>query len=185
LLRLDQGTTAAVDADTEHELIDRLAALFPRCDAVVVSDYGYGILTPRVIRALADLQARWSRVLVADSRRLAAFRDTGVTAVKPNYEEAVGLLGARALEGFRVRADGIARYGGRILELTGAQVAAVTLDSEGALVFERGKPPYRTYAPATRQACVAGAGDTFTAALALALAAGASAPAAGELGSAA
>src|SRR5581483_4495125 len=44
---------------------------------------------------------------------------------------------------------------------------------------------HRCHAQATRQACVAGAGDTFTAALALALAAGASAPAAADLASAA
>ncbi len=185
LLRLDQGSTDSVDTDTENALIERLAELFPRVAAVIVSDYRYGVLTPRVIRALADLQARWSRVLVSDSRRLEALRDVGATAVKPNYEEAVRLLGARALDGCRARAEGIARYGDRILELTGAQIAAVTLDSEGALVFEQGREPYRCYARASRQACVAGAGDTFVAALTLALAAGAPTASAAELASAA
>jgi D-beta-D-heptose 7-phosphate kinase/D-beta-D-heptose 1-phosphate adenosyltransferase len=185
LLRLDQGSTEPIDAETENALIGRLADLFPRVAAVIVSDYRYGVLTPRVIRALADLQARWSRVLVADSRRLEVFREVGATAVKPNYDEAVQLLGARALEGCRERADGIAPHGDRILELSGAQIAAVTLDSEGALVFERGREPYRCYARATRQACVAGAGDTFVATLTLALAAGAPTASAAELASAA
>src|SRR5262249_35561542 len=138
-----------------------------------------------MLRALADLQTRWSRVLVADSRRPALFRDVGLTAVKPNYDEAAELLGARALDGFRARADGVAAYGERLLELTGSPVVAVTLDSDGAVVFERGRPPHRTYAQAVRQACVAGAGDTYTAALALALAAGAPTAAATELASAA
>jgi D-beta-D-heptose 7-phosphate kinase/D-beta-D-heptose 1-phosphate adenosyltransferase len=185
LLRLDQGSTGPVDEATEDELIARLAELFARCDAVIISDYRYGLITPRVLRALADLQARWSKVLVADSRRLGVFRELGLTAVKPNYEEAVELLGARSLEGIRVRAEGIARFGERILELTGAQIAAVTLDADGALVFQHGRPPYRTYAQAARQACVAGAGDTFASALALALAAGGTVPAAAELASAA
>jgi D-beta-D-heptose 7-phosphate kinase/D-beta-D-heptose 1-phosphate adenosyltransferase len=185
LLRLDQGSTKPVDEEAERLLIQRLAGLFPRCDAVILSDYAYGILTPGIVRALADLQARWSRVVVADSRRLAVFRDVGVTAVKPNYDEAVALLGARALEGCRVRAEGVARYGEPLLDLTGSQIVAVTLDSEGALVFERGRSPYRSYARAVRHACVAGAGDTFVAALALGLAAGAPTPAAAELASAA
>jgi D-beta-D-heptose 7-phosphate kinase / D-beta-D-heptose 1-phosphate adenosyltransferase len=185
MLRLDQGSTEPVDSQTEQELIDRLAAVFSRSAAVIVSDYCYGILTPRVIRAIADLQARWSPVLVIDSRRLATFRDAAPTAVKPNYAEAAALLGAHALDGFRVRADGIASYGERLLELTGAQIAAVTLDCEGAMAFERGRPPYRTYAQVVRHASVVGAGDTFTCTLALALAAGTSTEEAAELAAAA
>jgi D-beta-D-heptose 7-phosphate kinase/D-beta-D-heptose 1-phosphate adenosyltransferase len=185
MLRLDRGSTEPLDPRTEHELIDRLARAFARCAAVVVSDYAYGILTPRVVRALADLQARWSRVLVVDSRRLATFRGAAPTAVKPNYPEAAALLGAHTLDGFRVRAEAITPYGERILEQTGAQIAAVTLDSEGALVFERGQPPYRTYAQPVRNVSVVGAGDTFTGTFALALATGAATGEAAELASAA
>jgi D-beta-D-heptose 7-phosphate kinase/D-beta-D-heptose 1-phosphate adenosyltransferase len=58
LLRFDQGSTEPVDPDTEAALIDRLTALYTHCDAVIVSDYGYGILTPAVLRTLAELQAR-------------------------------------------------------------------------------------------------------------------------------
>ena len=185
LLRFDQGSTDAVDSEMEQALLDRLVALYPQCDAVILSDYNYGILTPRIIRVLADLQARWSRVLVADSRRLAVFRDLGLTACKPNYEQAAHLLGGGILGNCRVRADGVVPYGERLLELTGAQIVAVTLDAEGAVIFERARPPYRTYANAVRRAFVAGAGDTYTAALTLGLAAGAPTVAAAELASAA
>ncbi len=184
LLRLDQGSTGPIDEAAEQALLERLASLFPLSDAVILSDYRYGILTPRVLRALADLQARWSKVVVADSRRLEVFRDVGLTAAKPNYDEAVALLGAGTLDSFHVRAEGIARYGEQLLDRTGAQIVAVTLDCEGAVVFERGRAPHRTYAQPAR-ACVAGAGDTFTSALALALAAGAPTSAAAELASAA
>jgi cytidyltransferase-like protein len=75
------------------------------------------------------------------------------------------------------------REGGRLLDLTGARIAAVTLDADGALFFERGRPPYRTYAEPADHARTAGAGDTFAGALALA--AGGDVPAAAELASAA
>jgi D-beta-D-heptose 7-phosphate kinase / D-beta-D-heptose 1-phosphate adenosyltransferase len=194
LLRLDQGSTESIDPATEQELIDRLAELFARCAAVIVSDYSYGIITPRLVRALADLQARWSPVLVIDSRRLALFRDVAPTAVKPNYTEAAALVNGEPSPSrpsllsphpTRPRAEAIAAVGERILEVTGAQIAAVTLDSEGALIFERGRPPYRSYAQPVRHSGVVGAGDTFTSALALALAAGAATPEAAELASAA
>jgi D-beta-D-heptose 7-phosphate kinase/D-beta-D-heptose 1-phosphate adenosyltransferase len=185
LLRFDQGTTDPVDPASERWLIDRLADLYPRSDAAIISDYGYGILTPRVIAALADLQARHPLVLVADSKDLAAYRKVGLTAAKPNYAEALQLLGLDARDAPGPRPDRIAGSAGRILERTGARIAAVTIDTEGALIVERDRPPYRTYARPEYHARAAGAGDTFLAALALGLAAGGDTPAASELASAA
>src|SRR6266511_3424010 len=162
LVRFDQGSTGPVDRATEQELIDRLADLFPTCDALVISDYGYGILTPRVIAAIAELQAQSPRVVVVDSKFLPAYRDVGVTAIKPNYAEAMQLLGLPAEPDQQTRAETIAEHAERLFDLTGAQIAAVTLDTDGA-----------------------GAGDTFLTALALALAGGADTPAAAEPASAA
>jgi len=182
--RLDQGDAGPVDEDAEARLVRRLEAFWPQAEAVVVSDYGYGVLTPNVIAALAELQRRAPRVAVGDSKRLPAFRAVGLTAVKPNYAETLRLLGLEP-EPCRPRADRLAAHGPRVLELTGARVAALTLDTEGALVFERGRPPYRTYAEPRPHSRASGAGDTYAAALALALAAGADTPAAAELAAAA
>ena len=71
------------------------------------------------------------------------------------------------------------------MDLTGARVAAVTLDCDGAVVCERGRPPYHIAAPPARRPRVAGAGDTFVSVLALALAAGLDTPAMAELAAAA
>jgi D-beta-D-heptose 7-phosphate kinase/D-beta-D-heptose 1-phosphate adenosyltransferase len=185
LVRFDAGTTARVDRAREAELVERLAEGFAAHDAVIVSDYGYGILTPRVIAALAELQAAAPRVIVADSKALGAFRGVGVTAVKPNYDETVRLLGGRGTARGPARADVVARHGARLLDVTGAQIAAVTLGTEGALFFERGRAPYRTYARPADHARAAGAGDTFASALALALAAGGDVAATAEVASAA
>jgi D-beta-D-heptose 7-phosphate kinase/D-beta-D-heptose 1-phosphate adenosyltransferase len=185
LVRFDSGTTGRVERAREGALVERLGARFAAHDAVVVSDYGYGIVTPRVIAALGELQAAAPRIIVVDSKTLAAFRGVGVTAVKPNYDETVRLLGGRAAARGAARADVVARYGPRLLEVTGAQIAAVTLDTDGALFFERGRAPYRTYARPADHTRAAGAGDTFTSALALALAAGADVAAAAEIASAA
>ena len=185
LVRFDQGSIEPLVGEAEREVLASLAQLFASSDAVVVSDYGYGVLTARVIGALAELQSEAPRVVVVDAKDVRAFRDVGVTAVKPNYHEALALLRATALSSEGDRGDAIAAEGERILDVTGAQIAAVTLDSEGAVVIERGRPPYRTYARAADGASSIGAGDTFAATLALALAAGAHAPAAADLASAA
>lgn len=185
LVRFDQGCTDPVDQSLEQALIDRLWTFFPRSDAVIVSDYGYGILTPRVIQTLAGLQARWPRVLVVDAKELDAYRFVGVTAVKPNYAEAMHLLGIYPTTNGHTRIDTVAAHGQRILDRIGTRIAAITVDMDGALIFERDSPPYRTYARPTPHSRAAGAGDTFVSALTLALAAGVHTPAAAELASAA
>jgi len=185
LVRFDAGSTDRVDAAREDELVEHLYDRGRAADAVIVSDYGYGILTPRVIATLAAMQATAPRVLVVDSKVLRAYRRVGVTAVKPNYDEAMKLLAAGGGARREERIAHIERHGERLLAVTGAQVAAVTLDTEGALFFERGRPPYRTYARPADHGRAAGAGDTFVSALALALAAGADTASAAELASAA
>jgi D-beta-D-heptose 7-phosphate kinase / D-beta-D-heptose 1-phosphate adenosyltransferase len=184
LVRFDQGDGGPLEPDCERALIDRLKALWRRADAVLVSDYGYGVVSARLIETIARLQRRHPRVLVADGKRLGALREVGLTAAKPNYREALALLGLAAEAGDD-RAARLTAHGPRVLAETGAGIAAVTLDVDGALVFERGRPPYRTYATPRPPGHAAGAGDTYVAALALAVAAGADTPAAAELAAAA
>jgi D-beta-D-heptose 7-phosphate kinase/D-beta-D-heptose 1-phosphate adenosyltransferase len=182
--RLDQGHKSPLDAGTEARLVDRLRDLWPEADAVILSDYGYGVLTPAVIASVANLQRHHPRTVVADSKRLSAFRSVGPTVVKPNYLEAVKLLGEDPPPGAD-RVAMITEAGSRLFERTGAGVVAVTLDTDGAVVLERGRPPYRTYAEPRPHSRASGAGDTYAAALALALAAGTDTPTAAELAAAA
>ncbi|RJQ52082.1 MAG: D-glycero-beta-D-manno-heptose 1-phosphate adenylyltransferase [Actinobacteria bacterium] len=183
LLRLDEGDTGDIDEIAERLLLERLGEAFGRYDAILISDYAYGVMTPRVLKELARLQAKHGALLVVDSKRPEAFRDIRPTAVKPNYEEARRLLGLGEPPAGRSRADLVLGQGNRILDTTGSRVAAVTLDAEGGVVFERGARPYRMYARPASNSRANGAGDTFVSALTLALAAGGCVPAAAELAS--
>ena len=184
VVRFDQGSTAAIAQAVEQELIERLVTLFPECDAVIVSDYGYGILTPRIIKTLANLRADRPGVLIVDSKRLEAYREVGATAVKPNYDEAIRLLNLPKLTGSE-RIEQIEANGEALLTLTGAKLAAVTLDADGAIIFERDRPPYRTEATPVSNIGATGAGDTYASAFTLALAAGANSQTAASLAAAA
>ena len=184
IVRFDQGSTKAIAQEVEQELIERLVTLFTECDAVIVSDYGYGILTPRVIETLAKLRADRPGVLVVDSKQLKAYRELETTAVKPNYDEAIRLLNLPKLTGAK-RIEQIKVNGEQLLNLTGAKLAAVTLDADGAIIFERDRPPYRTEATPVSNIGATGAGDTYVSALTLALAAGANSQTAASLAAAA
>lgn len=185
LVRFDTGSTEPIDAETEDRLIDALGAAGEEADALIVSDYGYGILTDRIVTAIAELRRRRDLVLVIDARDLRRYRTLRATAVKPNYDEAVRLLGEREVADRRARARQVGARGGELLDVTGAAIVALTVDTDGAFVFERGQPPYRTYARPRSHSKAAGAGDSFVATLTLALAAGLATPVAAELASAA
>ncbi len=185
VVRFDEGSTDAPDAAVRGRLLDELRALFMQSDAVLVSDYSYGILTPRVIQELAALQARAPRLVAVDSKNLANFAGVGATLIKPNYREAVQLLELAELAGTAERAEQMLSHGERLLAVANARVAAITLDSDGALIFEQGSEPYRTYAQPSSNTRAAGAGDTFASTFTLALTAGAATHAAAELASAA
>lgn len=186
VVRFDHGTTAPLDSQSEDLLIQRLRESFYDCDAIVISDYNYGVITPRIIRELEQLQKEDPHLVVVDSRRPEVFRNIGPTAVKPNYEEAAQLLGLAKAHNDAERLQQIESEGRQILELTGAQIAAVTLDHKGALIFHhKDDIPYRTYAKPEPNSRAAGAGDTFVSAITLSLAAGAHVENAAELASAA
>lgn len=186
IVRFDQGSTSAISREVESQLVARLVRLFLESDAVVVSDYDYGVITPYVLHTLGRLQKEHPRLVVVDSKRLAAYRDLKVTAVKPNYEEALEILALDKKQEGEARVRQLESSGSRLLELTGARIAAVTLDHSGALVFHAGsETPYRTYARPEPNSRAAGAGDTFMSALAASLASGAPIEHAAEIASAA
>jgi D-beta-D-heptose 7-phosphate kinase/D-beta-D-heptose 1-phosphate adenosyltransferase len=184
LLRFDQGTVDPLGGATERALIDRALDLLEDADALVVSDYESGVRTEALVAALAARRAHGPDVWVVDARSPAAWRALRPTAVKPNYAEAARLLGLPQ-RGNGGRADLVAAHGDRLLDLTGAGIAAVTLDADGSIILERGQPAYRTYAVPTDLAGSTGCGDTYTAALTLALTCGAGTVGAAELASAA
>lgn len=171
LVRFDSGSTENITADHESELIKILEQRFHQVDAVVVSDYGYGILTPNVIATIKALQAEKETVLVVDAKSLDKYRTVGATAAKPNYGELTTLLAITDPAPNGKRAAQLERYSYAVLDVTGAKYVAATIDKEGALLFRHGQKPYRTYSKPVANSKAAGAGDTYVSALTLALAA--------------
>jgi D-beta-D-heptose 7-phosphate kinase/D-beta-D-heptose 1-phosphate adenosyltransferase len=185
LLRMDRGDPYRDAVGGHPELLSQIERACEQADVVVISDYGYGVVSEDVIALLDELQTRRPVPLVIDSKDVTRFAHLEPAAVKPNFEEVTRLLGASASMLRGEPGDQLQALGERVLSLTGARIAAVTLDSEGALIFEAGRAAYRTYARPYPDSRATGAGDTFVAAMALAMAAGADAPSAAEVASAA
>lgn len=172
IVRVDRGPAGdprASAAGFERAALDAADG----CDAVLVSDYGSGLVTPALFARLRERLAGGGRPptpLLLDSRHdLTSFR--GCTACTPNEAEAEQALGERIGDD----PSRLERAGRELLARTGAGGVVVTRGSRGMAVFVPGRPTeHIPIFGSDEVADVTGAGDTVAAALALALAAGAS-----------
>ena len=184
LVRFDEGMRSPLAPDLEREVRSLLGAGVTSVDAVVVADYGAGVMTDGVIETLGSRSSGSSPPIVVDAKEPRRYRRAHTFACTPNFDEACAALGALAAPGGD-RGRAIAEGAQPLLNIAGVEIAAVTLDRDGAVLLERDRPPHRIYADPVPERCSAGAGDTFTAAFALGLAAGGDPAGAAEVAAAA
>ena len=151
----------------------------PRYDAVLVSDYGAGLVSPSLIaelkKAVAKPATRGSggagarRVPILLDSRYDLARYRGLTAITPNEAEVEAALGISIHDSTAV----LERAGRELLEKTKNQAVLITRGSHGMALFERDQPTrhLRIYG-SDEISDVTGAGDTVVAGLAVALGSG-------------
>jgi D-glycero-beta-D-manno-heptose-7-phosphate kinase len=168
VVRLDREPAAEPQPMTEDALLSRLTALGQRADAIVISDYGYGTVTPRVFERIKTIARRTGAIISVDSRyQLPRF--TGVTAATPNEAELEQLAGSSADDERAVE-----KAGRQLLERLETRILLVTRGSRGMALLERdGATTFIPIHGTDEIADVTGAGDTVITTFTLALAAGA------------
>jgi rfaE bifunctional protein kinase chain/domain len=172
VVRVDRAPRQSLPEDVRKAVARRLLAALSRCDALLVSDYGTGLVTPilvsgaqRILRGPGKVQPP---VLVDSRYSLLRFRR--MTTCTPNESEVEQLLGIRIGENGRL----LERAGRELLERTRAGAVLITRGSRGMALFEAGRATVHIPIYGSDQiADVTGAGDTVIATMTLALAAGA------------
>ncbi|MEZ5785809.1 MAG: D-glycero-beta-D-manno-heptose-7-phosphate kinase [Xanthobacteraceae bacterium] len=165
LLRADWEKAAPVPGPIEDALIERLAAMLPRADALVLSDYAKGTLTPRVIRAAIEEANRLGKAVVVDPKGLDFSVYRGATLITPNRKE----LGEATHRPVR-DPDELAAAAAALQRLVASEAVLVTLSEDGMLLKAGDAPPVHVPAYPVRVRDVSGAGDTVVAVLAAFLA---------------
>jgi rfaE bifunctional protein kinase chain/domain len=174
VVRIDRETGWPLDHSVSAALARKLGPALENCDAVLLSDYGSGLVTPALADTIRRAVARRSRrrpipVLLDSRYRLLDYR--GLTACTPNESEVEQVLGVHIGDDV----EALEQAGRSLLRRTGMQAVLVTRGSRGMALFE---PKRRTvHIPifgSDEVADVTGAGDTVIATFGLALAAGAS-----------
>jgi rfaE bifunctional protein kinase chain/domain len=170
VVRIDRAATPSVNQAARESFEAHVLAAVKDCTALLVSDYGSGLVTPRLVSAAQSRlngRARTKTVLV-DSR-YALLRYRGMTASTPNESEVEQALGIRIGDNVRV----LERAGRKVLEQTRSKAVLVTRGSRGMALFEPDRPTLHIPIVGSDQiADVTGAGDTVIATMTLALAAG-------------
>jgi len=170
MVRIDKATRLAERSPARRAVLAALRSVRERVDAVLVSDYGFGLLTPDLVQAAVAF-ARRRRVPVTVDSRFALLGFRGMTAVTPNEPEVEAALGI-TIGNDRRRLESAGRT---LLRRLGVQACLITRGSDGMALFEPGRPTLHVPVYGTDQvADVTGAGDTVIATFTLALAAGAS-----------
>lgn len=169
ILRLDEGTVTEVDENIEKELLKKFLLIVDSVDAILVSDYGFGVITDKFIQAIQDLKTGFLKPVVVDSKNLSRFKNIHPDAVKPNYEETLQLLNI-AKVATNKRAEQVIKNEDLLITITGAQNIAVTLDETGMILFQKEKKPLFIPCIPKEAKNTIGAGDTFISALTLSMA---------------
>ncbi len=162
VIRIDYENPTPIDAAMRNELEKNLSLAAANADAIVVSDYNYGVARDSTARLAARICTERNIPLLVDSRfNLKNF--AGATTATPNQDEVEQILGA----------DFTPEDCAELRRRLDFEALLVTRGNKGMLLVEKDKAPQQiTAVGALEPLDVTGAGDTVIAAYALGLAAG-------------
>jgi rfaE bifunctional protein kinase chain/domain len=167
IVRIDRESHQTVSVGIENQLLDGITKLAPDFDALLLSDYGLGVVTPEIIACCRAVTQKHNMVFAVDSQKdLSLFK--GATILTPNQPEAEQNLGYDL-----DTHEAILRGGKTLLEMTDADNMLITRGAAGMSLFERnGNVAQIPVFNKSEVFDVTGAGDTVVGSLTLALATG-------------
>jgi rfaE bifunctional protein kinase chain/domain len=168
VVRADRERRTPVDGQTEDAIIAAARAALANADALVISDYDKGVVTPRVLSEVLPAAYQRMPVLIDPKIRNFSFYRPA-TLITPNHHEALRMTNTEedSDAGLRVA-------GQKIREQLSCDAVLITRGDRGMILLEGKNDPVQVSTAAREVYDVTGAGDTVIATLGAALACGAS-----------
>ena len=167
VVRIDRETTDFLKSSTFRDLSTFIDGHIKDFDGIILSDYGKGILTRELIRALIQRASETKRFVMVDPKLKNFFFYRGATVITPNTGEASAAAGVPITD-----LSSLKRVGKALLKRLRCEVLVITRGEEGMALFEPNQEPYLVPTVAREVYDVTGAGDTVIGTMALAMAAG-------------
>jgi rfaE bifunctional protein kinase chain/domain len=169
IVRLDRENQDPVAESTLKRLQRFVLAKAPTCDAVVLSDYGKGVVHGSLLSSLNHLIRRKKLICVIDPKKENYGRYRSATLITPNQEEAGDASGVAIRD-----EKSLLVAGETLVRMWGAKAVLITRGPDGMSLF-RSRRAVKHFPTEPRDLFdVTGAGDTVVAVCGLALACGAS-----------
>ena len=172
LFRVSRLEEHNLDADVEDQLIAQLKKLAPNAQGIVVSDFVYGVVTPRILEVVHQLAEQHNLLLFGDlqcsSQVGSVTRFEKFSLLCPNEREARLAL--------QDKDSGLEQLSQRLLQITGSERLVMKLGPEGFIAYDRdsdGLVSNQAFpALSVNPLDVAGAGDSLLAVFSTGLASG-------------
>ncbi len=168
VVRIDWESPINCSLKTIEQIIHKIKNKIDSFDAVIIEDYGKGVISPLLVRELVKLCAERKKIITVDPKEDHFRYYKGVTSLTPNLAEAQIAAGIKAKNTKDIR-----RVGKRIMEELKPKSVLLTLGEDGMMLFEKRKIQHIPTA-ALEVYDVTGAGDTVISVFTLSLLAGAS-----------
>jgi len=176
VVRIDRETRDGLDPTLTGKLLAALKAKIKNAAAVIIGDYGKGVVTQPLlneVKALCRARGVW---LSLDPKPVHHLNLAGLSLITPNRKEAFELADlpdeARAADPLADK--NLMLVAQRLLKELSPATLLITLGEQGMLLCQRGQKPFHIPTIAQEVFDVSGAGDTVIATFTLAIAAGAS-----------
>ncbi|MFH0703033.1 MAG: PfkB family carbohydrate kinase [bacterium] len=177
IVRIDRENNEFIDSNTESKIIDNINKYISDFDAVLLSDYGIGLITQEIINATIKASKKHNLFLAVDAQT-DLMRFQGATVITPNQPEAEKTLGYE-IKDFAT----LLKAGKDLIEKTSSEMILITRGSDGMTLFERnGEVSSIPVFNKTDVFDVTGAGDTVVGSFILGLCAGANGTEAAVIG---
>ena len=168
VVRVDRENTARPDDRLLEELARKIRERLPHVDAVILEDYGKGVLQDDLLRQVVPLAREAGKIVTVDPKKDHYDAYRGVTAITPNRAEAEAASGVRITD-----TPSLHEAGKRLVDRLSCEAVLITMGERGVCLCQRGEAPLEIPALAREVYDVSGAGDTVIAVLTTALVAGA------------
>lgn len=165
ILRVDQERILPAGTAHQNAFLERFDSFCPDC--LILSDYGKGVLTVDILRAMIDRARSRGIPVLVDPKTTDYRRYAGATAITPNRSEFEAASGQSAAE-----PDGLRRGARALIHDAELEALVVTLGSEGVCLIPREGDELRIPTRAKAVFDVTGAGDTVISVLGFALGGG-------------
>lgn len=166
LLRTDYEANGALEESVRKRLFDLVSERLPDCGALILSDYGKGVLDERQVRALIGLADRNGKPVIVDPKGADYRVYRGATLLTPNLNEL-----AQA-SGLAVAGDAAVVAASRHIVAECGVGSVLATRSEQGMTLVEGDTVHHLTARARDVFDVSGAGDTVAAAMAAGIALG-------------